>query len=146
MVGVSGLLLCLASLYLRLFYKASWVVGRISLSIKTKLQKQKLHDEESGAKDEEIERKMEIGQRLGCLEEETKRIALIREKEVALVRKKIDFVNKEFSTSQSVKLPPPAKNPQGDLEKVPKKRRLSSQIQVEEKNDEIRLWWNILRN
>uniref|UniRef100_A0A0D3ANJ0 Uncharacterized protein n=1 Tax=Brassica oleracea var. oleracea TaxID=109376 RepID=A0A0D3ANJ0_BRAOL len=54
--------------------------------------------------------------------------------------KKIDFVNKEFSTSQSVKLPPPAKNPQGDLEKVPKKRRLSSQIQVEEKNDEIRLW------
>ncbi|CDY42942.1 BnaA01g18120D [Brassica napus] len=61
-------------------------------------------------------------------------------KEVALVRKKIDFVNKEFSTSQSVKLPPPAKNPQGDLEKVPKKRRLSSQIQVEEKNDEIRLW------
>ncbi|WZZ49933.1 hypothetical protein YC2023_050040 [Brassica napus] len=95
-----------------------WVVGRISLSIKTKLQKQKLHDEESGAKYEEIERKMEIGQRLGCLEEETKRIALIREKEVALVRKKIDFVNKEFSTSQSVKLPPPAKNPQGDLEKV----------------------------
>ncbi|WZY87653.1 hypothetical protein YC2023_044388 [Brassica napus] len=68
----------------------------------------KLHDEESGAKDEEIERKMEIGQRLGCLEEETKRIALIRE--------------------------------------VPKKRRLSSQIQVEEKIDEIRLWWNILRN
>ncbi|KAH0864342.1 hypothetical protein HID58_081553, partial [Brassica napus] len=62
-------------------------------------------------------------------------------KEVALVRKKIDFVNKEFSTSQSVKLPPPAKNPQGS-----KKRRLSSQIQVEEKNDEIRLWWNILRN
>lgn len=40
------------------------VVGRISLSIKTKLQKQKLHDEESGAKDEEIERKMEIGQRV----------------------------------------------------------------------------------
>lgn len=38
-------------------------------------------------------------------------------KEVAFVRKKIDPVNKEFSTSQSVKLPP-AENPQADLEKV----------------------------
>ncbi|KAJ4901760.1 NAD(P)-linked oxidoreductase superfamily protein [Raphanus sativus] len=38
-------------------------------------------------------------------------------KEVAFVRKKIDPVNKEFSTSQSVKLPP-AENPQADLEKL----------------------------
>jgi len=43
---------------------------------------------------------------------------LARASQLLLVRKKIDFVNKEFSTSQSVKLPPPAKNPQGDLEKV----------------------------
>ena len=49
---------------IRFFQWHEGVVGRISLSIKTKLQKQKLHDEESGAKDEEIERKMEIGQRV----------------------------------------------------------------------------------
>ncbi|KAH0878783.1 hypothetical protein HID58_066177, partial [Brassica napus] len=63
------------------------------------------------AKEEEIEKnKMEIRERvqaqLGRVEEETKRLALIREelegladpmrKEVALVRKKIDSVNKEL--------------------------------------------------
>ncbi|KAJ4883983.1 Uncharacterized protein Rs2_34076 [Raphanus sativus] len=46
---------------------------------------------------------------LGRVEEETKGIVLIREK--------IDPVNKEFSTSQSVKLPPAAENPPADLEK-----------------------------
>ncbi|KAG2318365.1 hypothetical protein Bca4012_055410 [Brassica carinata] len=63
------------------------------------------------AKEEEIEKKkMEIKERvqaqLGRVEEETKRLALIREelegladpmrKEVALVRKKVDSVNKEL--------------------------------------------------
>ncbi|KAI9122090.1 hypothetical protein K1719_006779 [Acacia pycnantha] len=63
------------------------------------------------AKEEEIERKkMEVRERvqaqLGRVEEETKRLALIREeleslsdpmrKEVAVVRKKIDSVNKEL--------------------------------------------------
>nr|VDC92992.1 unnamed protein product [Brassica oleracea] len=63
------------------------------------------------AKEEEIEKKkMEIRERvqaqLGRVEEETKRLALIREelegladpmrKEVALVRKKVDSVNKEL--------------------------------------------------
>ena len=63
------------------------------------------------AKEEEIERKkMEVKERvlsqLGRVEEETKRLAMIREeletlsdpmrKEVALVRKKIDAVNKEL--------------------------------------------------
>jgi chromosome segregation ATPase len=63
------------------------------------------------AKEEEIEKKkMEIRERvqaqLGRVEEETKRLALIREelegladpmrKEVAMVRKKIDSVNKEL--------------------------------------------------
>ena len=63
------------------------------------------------AKEEEIERKkLEVRERvqaqLGRVEEETKRLAMIREelealadpmrKEVALVRKKIDSVNKEL--------------------------------------------------
>lgn len=40
-------------------------------------------------------------------------------KEVALIRKKINSLNKEFSTRQSVKLSPAAaENPQADLKKV----------------------------
>ncbi|WZY69792.1 hypothetical protein YC2023_067407 [Brassica napus] len=68
------------------------------------------------AKEEEIEKnKMEIRERvqaqLGRVEEETKRLALIREeleglaepmrKEVALARKKIDSVNKELKNDLS---------------------------------------------